>query len=94
MQHTIRIPYRLGDMSDILDLSLTFNPSAYSIRLFSSFGFSDHALTSVSSPFPASEPTETGVTPLLMGGPVEVLLLLDMECLLLPCYRPISVQSA
>ena len=48
VQHPTRIPDRLGDRPNILDLFLTSNPSAYSIKLFSPLGSSDHNLISVS----------------------------------------------
>ncbi len=38
MQHPTRIPDRLGDRPNILDLFLTSNPSAYSVNLYSPLG--------------------------------------------------------
>ena len=50
MQFPTRIPDRLGDTTNILDLFLTSNPSAYSVKLFSPLGTSDHNLISVTCP--------------------------------------------
>ena len=50
VQHPTRIPDRLGDRPNILDLFLTSNPSAYSVNLFSPLGSSDHNLISVTCP--------------------------------------------
>ena len=46
VQFTIRIPDRLGDTPNILDLSLTSNPSAYSVKFSSLLGSSNHNLIS------------------------------------------------
>ena len=51
VQLPTRIPDRLGDRPNILDLFLTSNPSAYSVNLFSPLGSSDHNLISVTCPF-------------------------------------------
>ena len=59
MQHPTRIPDRLGDTPNILDLFLTSNPSAYAVTLSSPLGSSDHNLISVScpiSPIPPQDP--------------------------------------
>jgi len=50
VQHPTRITDRLGDTSNILKHFLTSNPSAYSVKLFSSVDSSDHDLVSVSCP--------------------------------------------
>ena len=50
VQHPTRIPDRLGDTPNILDLFLTSNPSAYTVKLSSPLGSSDHNLISVSCP--------------------------------------------
>ncbi|MPC88255.1 hypothetical protein E2C01_083155 [Portunus trituberculatus] len=59
VQHPTRIPDRLGDMPNILDIFLTSNPSAYVATLSSPLGSSDHNLISVScpiSPIPPHDP--------------------------------------
>ena len=56
VQHPTRIPDRLGDTPNILDLFLTSNPSAYSVELFSPLGSSDHRLISVSFPISPVRP--------------------------------------
>ena len=59
VKHPTRIPDRLGDTPNILDLFLTSNPSSYSVKLFSPLGSSDHNLISVScsfSPVPSQDP--------------------------------------
>ena len=48
VKHPTRIPDRLGDTPNILDLFLTTNPSAYTVKLSSPLGSSDHSLISVS----------------------------------------------
>ncbi|MPC74323.1 hypothetical protein E2C01_068680 [Portunus trituberculatus] len=50
VQQPTRIPDRLGDTPNILDLFLTSNPSAYAVTLSSPLGSSDHNLISVSCP--------------------------------------------
>ncbi|MPC41751.1 hypothetical protein E2C01_035355 [Portunus trituberculatus] len=50
VQHFTRIPDRLGDMPNILDLFLTSNPSAYAVTLSSPLGSSDPNRISVSCP--------------------------------------------
>ncbi|MPC33695.1 hypothetical protein E2C01_027053 [Portunus trituberculatus] len=44
VQHPTRIPDRLGDTSNILDIFLTFNPSVYVVTLSSPLGSSSHSL--------------------------------------------------
>ncbi|MPC99518.1 hypothetical protein E2C01_094937 [Portunus trituberculatus] len=44
VQHPTRIPERLGDTPNILDLFLTSNPSAYAVTLSSRLGSSNHNL--------------------------------------------------
>ena len=59
VQHPTRIPDRLGDTPNILDLFLTSNPSAYAVELFPPLGSSDHRLISAScpiSPVPPQDP--------------------------------------
>ena len=59
VQHPTRIPDRLGDTPNILDLFFTSNPSAYSVHLFSPLGSSDHRLISAScpiAPVPSQDP--------------------------------------
>ncbi|MPC54004.1 hypothetical protein E2C01_047910 [Portunus trituberculatus] len=71
VQHPIRIPDRLGDTPNILDLFLTSNPSAHAVTLSSPLGSSDHNLTSVSCPISAIPPQSegaSGVLPLQSGG--------------------------
>ena len=58
VQHPTRIPDRLGDTPNILDLFLTSNPSAYSVKLFSPLGSSDHNLISVSCPIAPVPPRD------------------------------------
>ncbi|MPC46953.1 hypothetical protein E2C01_040685 [Portunus trituberculatus] len=48
VQHPTHISNHLGDLSNILDLFLTFNPSAYAVTLSSPLGSSDHNLISLS----------------------------------------------
>ena len=73
VQHLTRIHDRLGDTSNILDLFLTSNPSAYAVTLSSPFGSSDHNHISVScpiSPISPQDPPERrafGVLLLLVG---------------------------
>ena len=50
VQHPTRIPDRLGDTSNILDLFLTTNTSAYAVTLSFPLGSSDHNLVYVSCP--------------------------------------------
>ena len=50
VQHPTRIPDRLGDRPNILDLFLTSNPSTYTIQQFSPLGSSDHTLISLACP--------------------------------------------
>ncbi|MPC67033.1 hypothetical protein E2C01_061194 [Portunus trituberculatus] len=61
MQHPTRIPDRLGDTPNILDLFLTSNPSAYAVTLSSPMDSSNHNLISVScpiSPIPPQHPAK------------------------------------
>ncbi len=58
VQHSTRIPDRLGDTPNILDLFLTTNPSAYFVELFSPLGSSDHNLISVSCPIAPVPPQD------------------------------------
>ena len=51
-----RIPDRLGDRPNILDLFLTSNPSSYSVNLSSPLGSSDHCLISVTCPIHSVPP--------------------------------------
>ncbi|KAL7629919.1 UNVERIFIED_CONTAM: hypothetical protein RMT77_019962 [Armadillidium vulgare] len=53
-----RIPDRLGDEPNILDLFLTSNPSPYTVKLFPPLVSSDHLLISVSCPVSSSLPQE------------------------------------
>src|ERR1700755_1097024 len=53
-----RIPDRLGDEPNILDLFLTSYPSPYTVKLFPPLGSSDHLLISVSCPVSSSLPQE------------------------------------
>src|ERR1700755_3139959 len=48
VQPPTRIPDRLGDEPNMLDLFLTSYPSPYTIKLFPPLGSSDHLLISVS----------------------------------------------
>ena len=50
LKNCMSSPDRLGDEPNILDLFLTSNPSAYSIKLFSPLGSSDHNLISAICP--------------------------------------------
>ncbi|MPC31467.1 hypothetical protein E2C01_024756 [Portunus trituberculatus] len=59
MQHPIRIPDRLGDTLNILNLFLTSNPFAYDVTLSSPSGSSDHNLISVSCPISPIPPQDT-----------------------------------
>jgi len=58
VQRPTRIPDRLGDTPNILDLFLTSNPSAYSVKLFSPLGSSDHNLISVFCPITPVRPLD------------------------------------
>ncbi|MCP4340929.1 MAG: hypothetical protein GY799_19080, partial [Desulfobulbaceae bacterium] len=58
VQHPTRIPDRLGDQPNILDLFLTSNPSAYSIQLFSPLGSSDHNLISATCSIAPVQPMD------------------------------------
>ena len=58
VQHPTRIPDRLGESSNILDLFLTTNPSAYSVKLFSPLGSSDHNLISSTCPIAPVRPAD------------------------------------
>jgi exonuclease III len=58
VQLPTRIPDRIGDKPNILDLFMTSNPSPYSVKLFPPLGSSDHLLISVSSPISSSLPQE------------------------------------
>ena len=58
VQHPTRIPDRLGDTPNILDLFLTTNPSAYSVKLSSPLGSSDHNLISASCPIAPIPPQD------------------------------------
>ena len=53
-----RIPDRLGDELNILDLFLTSYPSPYTVKLFPSLGSSDHLFNSVSCSVSSSLPQE------------------------------------
>ncbi|KAL7634069.1 UNVERIFIED_CONTAM: hypothetical protein RMT77_015397 [Armadillidium vulgare] len=53
-----RIPDRLGDEPNILDLFLTSYPSPHTVKLFPPLGSSDHLLISVSCPVSSSLPQE------------------------------------
>ena len=53
-----RVPDRCADVSNILDLFLTSNPSPYTIKSLPPLGTSDHTLISVSSPFISSSSSE------------------------------------
>jgi hypothetical protein len=58
VQHPTRIPDRLGDRPNILDLFLTSHPSPYSVKLFSPLGSSDHNLISVTCPIAPVRPLD------------------------------------
>ena len=58
VQLTTRIPDRLGDEPNILDLFLTSNPSPYTVKLFPPLCSSDHLLISVSCSVSSSLPQE------------------------------------
>ena len=58
VQHPTRIPDRLGDTPNILDLFLTSNPSAYAVELFPPLGSSDHRLISASCPISPVSPQD------------------------------------
>ena len=58
VQCPTRIPERLDDHPNILDLFLTSNPVPYTVNYFPPLGSSDHLLLSVSSPFISSRPKE------------------------------------
>ena len=53
-----RIPDRLGDTPNIRDLFLTFNPSAYSVKLSSPLDSTDHNLISVTWPITPVQPQD------------------------------------
>ncbi|MPC33803.1 hypothetical protein E2C01_027167 [Portunus trituberculatus] len=57
--HPTRIPDRLGDTPNILDLFLTSNPSAYAVTLTSPLGSSGHNLISVSCPISPIPPQDS-----------------------------------
>ncbi|MPC20839.1 hypothetical protein E2C01_013799 [Portunus trituberculatus] len=80
VQHPTRILDSLGDTSNILDLFLTSNPSAYAVTLSSPLGSSNHNFISVScpiSPILSQDPPKAGVTLAFchcqLGLPEEVL---------------------
>ncbi|MPC42299.1 hypothetical protein E2C01_035918 [Portunus trituberculatus] len=79
VQHPTLILDRLGDTPNILDLFFTSSPSAYDVTLSSQLGSSDHNLICILSYFsnPSSAFTKargaSGVLPLPVGGPEEVL---------------------
>jgi hypothetical protein len=58
VQLPTRIPDRIGDKPNILDLFMTSKPSPYSARLFPPLGSSDYLLISVSSNISSSLPQE------------------------------------
>ncbi|MPC93734.1 hypothetical protein E2C01_088874 [Portunus trituberculatus] len=58
VQHPTRIPDRLGDTPNILDLFLSSNPSTYAVTLSSPLGSSDHNFISVSCPISPIPPQE------------------------------------
>ena len=58
VQFPICIPDRLGDTSNILDIFLTSNLSAYSVKLSSSLGSSDHNLISVTCSITPVQPQD------------------------------------
>ena len=58
VQLPTRIPDRLGDTPNILDLFLTTNPSAYTVKLSSPLGSSDHNLISVTCPIAPLPPQD------------------------------------
>ncbi|MPC55361.1 hypothetical protein E2C01_049294 [Portunus trituberculatus] len=65
VQHPTRIPDRLGDTPNVLDLFLTSNPSAYAVTLSFPLGSSDHNLIFVScpiSPIPPQDPPKANVS--------------------------------
>ena len=66
MQLPTRIPDRLGDEPNILDLFLTSNPSPYTVKLSLPLGFFDHLISVFSSIF-SSLPQER---PHLLRGKV------------------------
>ena len=57
-----RIPNRLGDEPNILDLFLTSFPSPYTVKLFPPLGSSDHLLISVSCPVSSGLPQVSGIS--------------------------------
>ncbi|MPC59044.1 hypothetical protein E2C01_053059 [Portunus trituberculatus] len=73
-QHPTRIPDCHEDTSNILDLFLTSNPSAYAFTQSSPLGSSNHNLISIScpiSPIYLQDPQNggaSGVLPLPVGG--------------------------
>ncbi|MPC92345.1 hypothetical protein E2C01_087428 [Portunus trituberculatus] len=73
--HPTRIPDRLGDTSNILDLFLTSNPFTYTVTLSSPLGSSYHNLISVSCPISPNPPQDSPKRRCLcqMRGPEEVL---------------------
>ncbi|MPC34496.1 hypothetical protein E2C01_027888 [Portunus trituberculatus] len=79
LQHPTRIPDRLGDTHNILDLFLTSNPSAYAVTLSSLLGSSDQShfciLFYFSNPFSGSPKAEIPLVFCIcqLGGPEEVL---------------------
>ncbi|MPC37440.1 hypothetical protein E2C01_030919 [Portunus trituberculatus] len=74
VQHLTRIPDRLGDTPNILDLFLTSNAFVYAVTLSSPLGSSDHNLISVFcliSPVPPHylyNEGDSGVLPVTVGG--------------------------
>ncbi|MPC62231.1 hypothetical protein E2C01_056314 [Portunus trituberculatus] len=58
VQHPTRIPDRLGDTPNILDLFLTANLYAYAFTLSFPLGSSDHNLISVSCPISSIPPQD------------------------------------
>ena len=77
-----RIPDRLGDTPNILNLFLTSNPSAYAVSLSSPLGSSDHSLISVSLQSflrILQSGGAFGVLPLLVGETRGAVLLIFLE---------------
>ena len=58
VQFPTRIPDHLGDTPNILDIFLTSNPSAYSAKLSSPLGSSDHNLIFITCPITPVQPQD------------------------------------
>ena len=84
VQFPTHINDRLGDKPNILDIFLTSNPSAYSVKLSSPLGSSNHNLISVTCYIAPMQPQDTpkrsggasGISTLLSGRTYDSIILI------------------